>query len=162
LAAQAVFHARAVALLFLGKDALVVRLSRAQQMKQNASQFVSRGGNSLGSAQAGAHAAIVGAQIRLTAVQGLGGDPQGPIHSVTRPASFARQDLPAALFIVGDTPSQAVKAETLAKRDKSGPISAKAVCTVMALSPGTAVRSTPKIRYKWVRRSKRYSFLRGL
>src|SRR5271157_2324486 len=101
LAAQAVFHERAVALLFLRKDALVVGFSCAQQMKQNASQFVSGGGNGLGGSQTGAHPAIVRTQIRLAAVQGLGGNPQGPVHSITRPAGFAGQDLAAALFVVG-------------------------------------------------------------
>ena len=84
-----------VALLFLRKDALVVGFSRAQQMKQNARQLVGGGGNGLGSSQAGAHAAIVGAQIRLAAMQRLSRDSQGPVQPVTRPAGFAGQDLAA-------------------------------------------------------------------
>lgn len=84
-----------VALLFLRKDPLVVGLSRAQQMKQNARQLVGGGGNGLGSSQAGAHAAIVGAQIRLAAMQRLSRDSQGPVQPVTRPAGFAGQDLAA-------------------------------------------------------------------
>jgi hypothetical protein len=64
-------------------------------MKQNARQLVGGGGNGLGSSQAGAHAAIVGAQIRLAAMQRLSRDSQGPVQPVTRPAGFAGQDLAA-------------------------------------------------------------------
>ena len=54
--------------------------------------------------------------------------------------------LPPLTCFSGHRPSQEAKAEALRKRETSGPTSIMMVCAVMALMPGTSVRSTPAIR----------------
>ena len=56
--------------------------------------------------------------------------------------------LPPLTRLSGQSPSPEVNSGPLAKREKSGPISAKRVYVVRKLIPGTLVRSTPKIRWR--------------
>src|ERR1035437_3098057 len=79
------------------------------------------GGNGFGRSQAGAHAAIVGAQIGLAAMQRLGRDAQGPVQPVTRPAGFAGQDLAATLAVVGRYPQPGGEGRDIGKARQIGP-----------------------------------------
>src|ERR1700692_4896253 len=56
--------------------------------------------------------------------------------------------LPPLIRLSGHNPSQDVNAGPWAKREKSGPISAKRVCVVRTLIPGTRGKSTPKMRWR--------------
>src|SRR3954470_1930434 len=57
------------------------------------------------------------------------------------------------LILSGDKPNQDANAEAFRNRDTSVPMSHKMVWAVMALIPGTLVRSTPKMRYSSALRS---------
>lgn len=56
-----------------------------------------------------------------------------------------RTFLPLTCFS-GQSPNQELKAEALRKRERSGPTSMMMVLAVMALIPGTSVKSTPAMR----------------
>ena len=67
---------------------------------------------------------------------------------------LVKSTLPPLTFFSGQSPSQDAKAEAFRNRETSVPISHRIVCAVIALIPGTFVRSTPKMRYSSPRRSK--------
>jgi hypothetical protein len=50
------------------------------------------------------------------------------------------------MSLSGHSPSQDAKAEALRNFDRSGPTSARSVCAVKTFTPGTALKSTPRIR----------------
>src|ERR1035438_9925487 len=64
------------------------------------------------------------------------------------------------ILFSGQSPNQDAKAEALRNRDTSVPISDRMVWAVIALMPGTLVRSTPKIRYSSWRRSNAFGSYR--
>lgn len=84
-------------------------------------------------------------------MQGLGGEAQcgGDLM-----LDLARL-FPPLMRLSGHRPNQLQKCRALGKTERFEPNSAKIVCTVADSSPGTAVRSTPRMRYISVRRSKR-------
>src|SRR5664280_2568504 len=153
--------AHPAALLFRSKNTFVISFSRAQQMEDDARQFVSRRRDRLGSSQPAAHPAIVVSQIGVAPVQSLSRQAQAAVEPVLVLRVLADSTLPPLLSAWGQSPNQEAKAAALGKRDTSRPISPSKVCTLRALSPGTAVRSTPRMRYNSLRKSKRNSFLRG-
>ena len=65
-----------------GEGALVVGLAGCDEVEKDASQFVGSGGNRLGSSQAGAQAAVEGAEGGVAMVQGLCGDTQSMVNAI--------------------------------------------------------------------------------
>ena len=61
--------------LLLGKDLLVVGLAAGKQVVDDAREFVGGCRDRFCRAELGSHAAVVVAQIRLAAVERLGGQP---------------------------------------------------------------------------------------
>jgi hypothetical protein len=61
---------------------------------------------------------------------------------------FTYRTFPPLMRLSGHKPTQDANAEALAKRERSGPISANSVRAERAFTPGTCVKSTPNIRYK--------------
>src|ERR1019366_9251622 len=74
---------------------------------------------------------------------------------------FEYSTLARLILFSGQSPNPDAKAEALRTRDTSAPISHRRVWAVMALMPGTLVRSTPKIRYSSWRRSNVFGSYRG-
>ena len=62
---------------------------------------------------------------------------------------FTDSFLPPLMSLSGHKPNQDANAAALRNRERSGPTSDNKVWAVKALIPGMAVRSTPKIRYRW-------------
>jgi hypothetical protein len=59
---------------------------------------------------------------------------------------LVKRTFPPLIFFSGHRPSQEANAEALRKRETLVPTSQRIVWAVIALMPGTFVRSTPKIR----------------
>src|SRR4030095_1711751 len=62
--------------------------------------------------------------------------------------------LPPLMSLSGHSPIHELNAPELRNFEKSGPNSARIVCTCKTLMPGMVVRSTPRIRYASSRRAK--------
>src|SRR4029077_8251995 len=90
-----------LALLFRGKNALVISLSGGNHVKNDACQFVGGSGDPGRPSQTGAPLAIKDAQIGGAPFQGLGRQPQGAIDAIGSPAGFGRENFPSTLLIVG-------------------------------------------------------------
>ncbi len=71
---------------------------------------------------------------------------QGGRHPASHSSALGEEHFAAAHLLPGDRPSQEAKAEALRKLETSVPTSQRIVWAVIALMPGTFVRSTPKIR----------------
>src|ERR1017187_1438931 len=93
--------AHPAALLFRSKNTFVISFSRAQQMEDDARQFVSRRRDRLGSSQPAAHPAIVVSQIGVAPVQSLSRQAQAAVEPIFGPAGFGRQHLAPALVGLG-------------------------------------------------------------
>jgi hypothetical protein len=68
---------------------------------------------------------------------------------------LVKSTLPPLTFFSGQSPSQDANAEAFRNRDTSVPISHRIVCAVIALIPGTFVRSTPNsgVDQGWIKSS---------
>ena len=77
LFAQALLVADGLLLFFLGEDTLIVSSAGADEVINDAGQFVGRSRDGLRSAQTSSHAAIICAQVGVTLMQRLRGQSQG-------------------------------------------------------------------------------------
>jgi hypothetical protein len=140
------FQSNAMPCFTLSEGALLIRLPGSQQVVYYASELVSGEVIAL-SVPSLARMPVIVTQVGLASMQRLGSHAQRHCRTIFNHAGSDRQNLTATDAVVGHSPNQEAKADALAKRDRSGPISANRTCTVSALSPGTSVKSTPQIRY---------------
>ena len=117
----------ALALLFGGKNALVIGLSGRNHVKNDAGQFVGGSGDPSRPSQAGAQLAIKDAPIGSTPFQGLGRWPQGAMDAIGTPAGFGGKNFSSALLIVGTEAGPGSEAWMLRNLDQSVPTSASKV-----------------------------------
>src|SRR4029077_14588709 len=92
----------ALALLFGGKNALVISLSGRNHVKNDAGQFVSGSRDPGRPSQAGAPLAIKDAPIGSTPFQGLRRSPHGATDATGTPAGFGGKNFSSALLNCGD------------------------------------------------------------
>ena len=84
----------------LCEDCFIIGMPVGKHVEDDASQFVSCGGDGLGRSQFGAHAAIVLAQPRLAAEQRLRGHAQRPCRAVVHLAGVRTEYFAAAYAVV--------------------------------------------------------------
>src|SRR5262245_63176045 len=88
-------------ILLLSEHAFVVGLSRGEQVKNDASEFVGSGNICLGGAESGAHTAIVLAQKALAAMERLSRHAERGRGTVVYLAGPCQQNLSSADIVVG-------------------------------------------------------------
>jgi len=115
----------ALALLFGGKNALVIGLSARNHVKNDAGQFVGGSGDPSRPSQAGAQLAIKDAPIGSTPFQGLGRRARWTRLALLR--VLAERTFPPLFLLWGQKQAQEAKAWMLRNLDQSVPTSASKV-----------------------------------
>ena len=85
---QAMLVADGLLLFFLGEDILIVSSAGADQVVDDAGQFMGRSSDGLRSAQTSSHTAIISAQVGVTLMQRLRGQSQGSGETAVGLAGF--------------------------------------------------------------------------
>ena len=127
------------------EDALIIRLPRRDDVAENSSELVSGSRNGRRSTEPGSQAAEVVPQVRLAAVKRLRRHAESHGQAMNHLARAHGEDLAGTNPVIR---TEAHKAAAWGKLWRSGPTSDHKVWAVKLFTPGTAVRSAPKIRYR--------------
>jgi hypothetical protein len=134
------------AVLLAGEVGFIIRGAGGDHVVEDAGEFVGGGGDGLGCAELGAFAAEEVADGGVAATGGVGGHAQGVGGAGGHLAGARLQLLVAGDAVVRTQARPGAKVLGAFESPQIGPVSEKNRWAVSALVPGSAVRSTPRMR----------------